>query len=70
MNGKHKNKCKIYAKQILLRDFSSSKDFARYNSPIFFANLVSIVQICSSQGMFSSSNTARNFIAAFKIFFI
>ena len=70
MNDKRKNKCKIYAKQILLRDFSSSKGFAQYNSPIFFANLVSIVQICSSQGMFSSSNTPRSFIAAFKIFSI
>ena len=55
------NICKINP----FKRFSSRKGFARYNSPIFFASLVSTVRVCSSQDMFSSNITPKNFIAVF-----
>ena len=52
------NICKI-------NTFKRFKGFGEYNGPIFFASLVSTVQICSSQDMFSSNITPKNFIAVF-----
>ena len=56
------NICKI---NTLKRFFFLSKDFARYNSPIYFASLVSAVQISSSQDRLSSIITSKDFIVVF-----